>query len=104
MIGSLPDRGLTEETIDDLETEDRIELTQTLLTATSTWHQDELVESFLIQIDETAHVLTYYDGDEWSKAGAFDATDMDETERYDRAWRIMPEPPTTRVYENPSER
>jgi len=100
MIESLPDRGLTEQAVDDLEAQEKIELTQTLLTTTATWHQNELVESLLLQIDGTAHVLTYYDGDEWSRAGSFDATGMDETERYDRAWKIMPEPPTTRVYEN----
>lgn len=103
MLESLPDRGLPESTIADLEDEPPIELTQTLLTTTAAWQGGQLVESFLIQIDGTAHVLTYYDGDEWTKAGTFDATGMDEAERVDRAWEIMPEPPTVRAYVDPSE-
>lgn len=98
MLDSLPDRPLPEGVVDGLDSGENVEIVETLLTSTSTEHSEELVEAFLVVIDGQAHVLTYFDGDAWGRAASFDADGTDEVERYDTAWELMPEPPTSRVY------
>ena len=98
MLDSLPDKPLPEELVSGLDSSESVEIVETLLTSTSTDHSAELVEAFLVVVDGQVHVLTYFDGDTWGEAATFDANGTDEAERYDRAWELMPEPPTSRVY------
>lgn len=98
MLESLPDQPLPRSVVSGLDDSDSIEIVETLLTTTSTERPGELVEAFLVVTDGQAHVLTYFDGDEWGESATFDAEGTDEVERYDTAWELMPEPPTQRVY------